>query len=262
MSLGVVIKGPEGVVLACDSRVTLTAERQGEPPILVNYDNATKMLSFNEPHNYFGVVTYGVAVIGLRTAHSFIPELQQTKLDGKERLTILEYANIVSEFYLSQWQKAMPGDYSGQPMVFIVGGYDPGQAYSKVYLISLPNNPEPIERNPGEANFGITWGGQLEIASRLLHGYDPRLLSIVKEEYSLSDEQLNAFEIKLQNNLEFSIPYQVLPLQDCVDLANFMIKTTIIGQSLSIGIRGVGGPIDLAVVTKTEGLKVYSEEDY
>ncbi len=254
MSLGVVIKGPEGVVLACDSRVTLTAQREGQPPIPVNYDNATKMLSFNEPHTYFGVVTYGLAVLGLRTAHSFVPELQ-LELDSQKRLPINEYAKIISAFYLSQWRKVMPEGYQGPPMIFILGGYDPGQAYPKVFLFNVPFNPDPIEQNPGETNFGIAWGGQLEIASRLLHGYDPKLMGILKEEFKLSDERLATLGTKLQSNLEFSIPYQVLPLQDCVDLAYFMIKTTIIGQSLSIGIRGVGGPIDLAIVTKTEGLK-------
>ena len=76
MSLGVGIKGPEGIVLAADSRVTLEASRPGGPVIPVNYDNATKLLSFSKPHNHVGVVTYGAAVIGQRTAHSFVPEFE------------------------------------------------------------------------------------------------------------------------------------------------------------------------------------------
>ena len=76
MSLGIVIKGPEGIVLAADSRVTLTATRPGNPPMEINFDNATKLLTFGDTHKYVAAVTYGSAVIGLRTAHSFIPELQ------------------------------------------------------------------------------------------------------------------------------------------------------------------------------------------
>lgn len=89
MSLGVVIKGPEGVVLSSGSRVTLTATREDSPPIPVNFDNATKLLSFSEPHTFLGTVTYGTAVIGLRTSHSFIPEFE-IALEGKKRLPVVK----------------------------------------------------------------------------------------------------------------------------------------------------------------------------
>jgi hypothetical protein len=254
MSLGIVIKGPEGVVLACDSRVTLTAQQEGQPPILVNFDNATKLLSFVQPHNYFGCVVYGVAVIGLRTAHSFVPELQRELDKRSRRLTTIEYARIVSNFYLEQWKKVMPSDYAGIPMVFIMGGYDEGDAYSKVFLFNIPFAPEPIEQNPGEGNFGMTWGGQLDIVSRLVHGFDPRLAGVLKAEFNLADDQLKTLIDKLQSILEISIPFQILPLQDCVNLAHYLIQTTINGQNVSIGIRGVGGPIDVATITRSDGL--------
>ena len=44
MSLGIVIKSPEGIVLAAESRVTLTVNGQnGQPSHMVNFDNATKL---------------------------------------------------------------------------------------------------------------------------------------------------------------------------------------------------------------------------
>jgi hypothetical protein len=51
------------------------------------------------------------------------------------------------------------------------------------------------------------------------------------------------------------IPIQAMALQDCVDLAVLFIKTTILGQNLTVGIRGVGGPIDVAIITRREGFK-------
>jgi len=68
MSLAIVIKGPEGVVLAADSRITLEARRPEGTSIAVNFDNASKLLSFTKPHTNVGAVTYGAAVIGQRTA--------------------------------------------------------------------------------------------------------------------------------------------------------------------------------------------------
>lgn len=265
MSLAVAIKGPEGVVLAADSRVTLTAERKGQSPIPVNFDNATKLMSFSHPHNHVGVVTYGTAVIGLRTAHSFIPEFEETEI-GENRLNVEDYAKRLSEFFLkqwNQWSKNIPQKEREKipPMVFIVGGYDIKAAYGRIFLFSIPFEPEPIERNPGTNNFGMTWGGQLKIASRIIQGYDPALKSILKELQNLDNDKVNELFKKIEERLEFSIPYQVLPLQDCVDLAAFMIKTTINAQNLSIGIRGVGGPADIATITRTKGLEYITKKE-
>lgn len=263
MSLGVAVKGPEGVVLAVDSRVTLGVQQREGIPHQANFDNATKLLSFSEPHNHVGAVTYGAAVIGLRTAHSFIPELEQTRLADKDRMTIATYAKEISDFFMKQWNKSMPGpdEYSGAPMTFVVGGYDKGAAYGKIFLFNIPFKPEPKEQNPGEGNFGMTWGGQLQVSTRLIHGYDPQVPNLLRSELDLTDAQLDQFLKTIKENLEFRIPYQVLPLQDCVNLATFLIRTTINAQELSVGVRGVGGPIDVAIVTRPEGLRHIKQKE-
>ncbi|GAI50747.1 unnamed protein product, partial [marine sediment metagenome] len=135
---------------AADSRVTLETQQEGQPSILVNFDNATKLLSFGEPnisnpHRYIGVVTYGQAAIGLRTANSFIPEFEE-KLP-KERLPIEDFAKRLSKFFMDQWKAVMQSDYAGPPMTFVVGGFNEGEPYGRVYLIEMPNAPSPIERS-------------------------------------------------------------------------------------------------------------------
>jgi len=254
MSLGVVVKGTEGVVLAADSRVTLQAQRLGHPhPLPINFDNASKLLSFTKPHTFVGAVTYGAAIIGKRTAHSFMPEFERDHLaDESKRLKIGTYANKLSEFFLKRWQESTPPDYSGPDMTFIVAGYDEGEAYGNVFLFGIPSQPEPLPRNDGKNEFGMTWGGQLEIASRLIQGFDPALIPIIKGRLKLNDQQLRDLVDDLRKNLEFPIPYDILPLQDCVDLAIFMIRTTIAAQHLGVGLRGVGGPIEVAIITRTK----------
>jgi len=154
MSLGIVIKGPEGVVLAADSRVTLSAQRPDGPMIPVNYDNATKLLSFPK-QPFIGAVTYGVAAIGSRTAHSFLPEFD-LKLE-ETRLKVEFFAKKLSGFFMDLWRNEMPKNYQGPEMTFIVGGYDIEDAYCKVFLFGIPERPTPEPRNP--ENFGMTWGG-------------------------------------------------------------------------------------------------------
>jgi hypothetical protein len=259
MSLGIVIKGPEGVVLAADSRVTLLAQHPNVPAIPVNFDNATKLLSFSKPNRHVGAVTYGAAVIGLRTAHSFIPEFELT-LPTDEPLDVTEFSTRLSHFFSERWRETVPPDYSGQDMTFIVGGYDPGGAYGKVFLFDIPRHPEPRPQNPGEDQFGMVWGGQLQVASRLIQGYDSTLLEVLRQRFSLDEDQTTQLNEQLRQSLQLKIPYDVLPLQDCVDLATFLIRTTIIAQGLSVDLRGVGGPIDVAIITRTEGLQYIQQK--
>ena len=261
MSLGVVVKGPEGIVLAADTRITLNVQGPNlQSPLLVNFDNATKLLSFGQPHKWVGAVTYGAATIGRRTAHSFIPELEPAL--GSGRLTVLEYAKKLSAFFQQCWEDAkMPSDV--QPnggMNFIVGGFDEDVPYGEVFLFNIPRSPKPEPRNEG-TNFGMTWGGQLEIASRLIHGYDPRLLQLIQTSLKVPNAKVEEFRQNIEPELEYRIPYDVLPLQDCVDLAAFLIRTTIMAQNFAIAVRGVGGSIEVAAITRTEGLKWIQKKD-
>jgi hypothetical protein len=60
--------------------------------------------------------------------------------------------------------------------------------------------------------------------------------------------------------LAMPIPYQFLPLQDCVDLAIFLIETTATLQGFATGARGVGGAVDVATITRTEGFRAVQEK--
>lgn len=254
MSLGIVIKGPEGLVLAAESRITIGA-LDGLQKIPVNFDNATKLLSFNEPNCAVGAVTYGLAAIGTRPAHGYISEFE-SKLSKKKRLAIKDFATELSDFFMDQWKDNMPDDYSGPPMTFVVGGFDNDDPYGKVFLFEIPYQPKPEQRNQESTEFGITWGGQREFVDRLLMGVDPFIIDYLGSKGVITPELQNILD-----NLQMKIPLAAMALQDCVDLAIFFIRTTINAQQLSVGIRGCGGPIDVAIITRNEGLKFIQRKE-
>lgn len=261
MSLGVAIKGPEGVVLAADCRVTIGVQPPGAPgAIVVHYDNATKLLNFSsEPHGWVGAVTYGLGLIGQRTAHSYLPEFELGL--PAERLHVEDYARKLGAFFMERWKEGSPpADYNGPSMTFLVGGYDERDAYGKVFLMEVPRNPEPQPRNAAKDDFGMTWGGQLEIASRIVQGWDPALPAMLKEKLGLEDDRLERALVESRPHLEFRVPYHLLPLQDCIDMATFLIRTTMTAQRLAAGIRGVGGPIEVAIITRTRGFQYIQQK--
>ncbi len=264
MSLGIVFKGPEGIVLAADSRVTLTFDTpplDGKIRVLTStFDNATKLLNVNQ-QTHVGAVTYGLGALGQnepRTAHSFLPEFEAALIEKhkERRLSVEEFSKELSDFFMAQWQQRMPPDFKGEPLIFLIGGYDENAPYGKVFQVTIPYQPQPVEASAGPGVFGVTWGGQLEVATRLLTGFDPNLPLILQQELQLSDDKILDLTAKLKNTLTLPIPYQFLPLQDCVDLTIFLIKSTIELQKWSLGVRGVGGAIDVATITRTAGFEV------
>jgi hypothetical protein len=98
-------------------------------------------------------------------------------------------------------------------------------------------------------------GGQREITDRIIQGFDPALPSIVQKFASLEDPVVAKLMGELRGQLSVPIPYQFLPLQDCVDMAIFLVKTTRTIQNWIVGVRGIGGAIDVATITRTEGFE-------
>ena len=234
------------------------------------------MLSFSEPNSYVGAVTYGLGGIGLRSAYSYIPEFESTL--PTTRLSVQDFAQHLSDFFMQQWQANMPAappapvpatpaapterapvaplPQGVPPMIFVVGGFNDGEPYGRVYQFAIPIAPNPVEQHPSNPNpnFGITWGGQREIVDRLITGYDARALQIVGAGLNLTQPQLAQLKQALKP-LQMQIPIQLLPLQDCIDLSLFFVRTTIEAQRLTVGIRGCGGNIDIAIITRQKGFE-------
>jgi hypothetical protein len=264
MSLAVVFKGPEGLVMAADSRVTLTSTSQGmlnpDGPAIEQvhhsyFDNAAKLLALRG-HRNIGIVTYGQGSIGQerpRMPHGFIPEFE-AHLDenGSAPLTVEEAARQLGQFFGEQWNQAgMPPE--ADPMIFQVAGFDDGEAYGRVFEVSVPNAPEPVEQIPDD--FGIKWGGQDYFLERLLNGVAPMAFVAAQDELELTDEQVQRLADRLYGELQLPIPYQFLPLQDCVDMATFLVDMTATVLTWTPGLQGVGGDVDVATITTTDGFQ-------
>jgi hypothetical protein len=265
VSLGIAIKGSEGVVLAADSRVTLFNQVQnpltpGQALVIpASFDNATKVLRVSG-QDFVGAVTYGLGAFntanGPRTMHSFIPELEeQLKAEGVGRLSVSEFANRLRDFFVGQWNthiNRVPNP--GEEINFLVGGFDDGAAYGRVFLFQVPTQAIPVEQNPGAGQFGITWGGQHDLVYRMLYGFDIGVPAFIQSALSIPPPQFASFKQQLDQKFQPGIPYQFLPIQDCIDLAVFLIQSTIKFQRFrTSAVRGVGGPIEVATITRSEG---------
>jgi hypothetical protein len=262
MTLAVAVKGPEGLVLAVDSRLTLRMPPPGGgEPVVSYFDNATKMTRIEgQPH--VGVVTYGLGAIGTgqpRSVLGFVSEFETgLTAEGGDRLKVVDIARKLGEFYAEQWQKAAtPAD--SQPISFLVAGFDQGEAYGRIYGVAVPSALEP-EAYCADY-FGARWNGQYELVNRLMTGFDPLASTIVKNRLKLQDKHIAGLEKEWAQKLDLPIPYQFFALQDCVDFATFLVTMTSAVQAWTVvGNHGVGGAVDVATITRTRGFEVIKQK--
>ena len=81
------------------------------------------------------------------------------------------------------------------------------------------------------------------------------MIPTLQRRFNLTDEQRDELEQDLQGQFQLSLSIENLALQECVDLAIFIIRTTITAQALAVMERGVGGIIEVATITRTEGFR-------
>jgi hypothetical protein len=139
-------------------------------------------------------------------------------------------------------------------MVFMLAGYDEGAPYGRVFQFALPQNPKPVETYAKTGDFGIVWGGQMETVDRMVKGWRLGLPEKIAERCKLSADQVSTLQEVLGEEQTY-FPLQAMGLQDCVDLAILLIQSTISIQRLAVTLRGVGGPVDVVTITRTDGLK-------
>ena len=145
------------------------------------------------------------------------------------------------------------------PIELLVAGYNQDGTH-KVYSVTIPGPVQKLrDGKKPNMEYGSSWIGQGDVAARIVLGFDGRIQNIefVKEAIQKRNEQ----EIQAQlRGLEYAIQWGTMSLQDAIDFATLMIQTTSAIQRFSDGINadpgdmpGVGGPINVAVITPNHG---------
>jgi hypothetical protein len=249
MTIVVALATPDGLVLAADSRTTQFPDAQGHRTRIAS-DSADKLFLLCD---HFGVATYGDAFIGDRTIaglmSEFIAQLDPAPETGGD------IARELGRFFdarYTQWREKIEVPIKPDDPValgFIVGGYDE-TGIGRLHEVSIPG-AVVTEQQITTADIGMLPRGQRDVIDRLLAGVDREVLEAT--EVSVPPEVANALN-QLAYNLQFPIT-----LQDGIDFASFLIRTTIDMQRFSdgtlafgVGLPGCGGPTRIAVVRRSE----------
>ncbi|OED30825.1 hypothetical protein [Methanosphaera sp. WGK6] len=296
MTLIVNITTPEGIVMASDSRQT---QRSTSQMTRISTNNAYKLFAIN---NRILVGTAGLAFFADNTGvqknvskyvedycnstnqknltvkeiatqlHAYLNKkypweqqlemsAQQLKIDAQHngaQVLSLEKVNDAIDFRIKQPNgRIEEGHLNAEPINLLVSGFNKN-GLSETYELCIPGKVI-LKRKTND--FGCVWIGQGDLVARMIIGYDKKIMNTPIFQKVLATTPQDEL-IKQLRGVEYTIPWPLLTLQDAIDLAVFLIKSTEMIQRFADGtnmdngeIQGVGGPIDVAVITQEDGIQ-------
>lgn len=123
--------------------------------------------------------------------------------------------------------------------------------------------PEPeLISGPHDAEEKVFWRGQPEAINRLVAGYGEGLPNVLTRDLGLSEDQINQAMDLIETELSTPLVHPAMPIQDAIDLAEFLVNLTIGYSRFRPGAPSVGGPVEVAAITKHEHFKWVRRKHY
>lgn len=239
MTLAIVTYVPEGIIMASDSRQSITVEAKTPegadlPKIeTINSDNVYKtfLLSRKDPYGRplfeVGVNSFGQDLLDNVPIGSHIKRFAEAELTDADDVTTIPKKLV--EFF----RKVFPD----ADTAFHIAGYKkegkisiPYVFYCHVskYIFDQRKNIEPN----GALIYGATWSGQIDVLTSIIQpslqpGLEGKPVTIPKP----------------------PIIWGAMALQDAIDFSAFAIRVTIETIRFQARPKNVGGPIDILALT-------------
>lgn len=268
MTIAISLKVNDGLVLAADSASTLVGlDEDGRAHVLNVYKNANKVFNLCKG-SPIGVVTWGTGAFGSASIETLVKDFRVRLAAGfdPKNYSVEEIAKQFREFMYEERFipafKDLIGDSSEIFTGFIVAGYSSGAEMAEEYQIEmrLDDCPEPRSLRTMEDS-GMTWNGQPEAITRLLLGFSNGLPDALVR-LGVDPAVVPAAMNEIRKHLLVPFVQPGMPFQDAIDLAEFLIDATVQFVRFNPGADTVGGPVDIAGITKHEGFKWIKRKHY
>ncbi|MCG8351114.1 MAG: hypothetical protein MI924_25370 [Chloroflexales bacterium] len=270
MTIAISLKVNDGVVLAADSASTLVAETAPNVFSVVHiYHYANKIFNLRKGFP-IGVITWGAGNIGAASISTLVKDLRRRLSGGAEewrlsdRYTVKEAAEKFREFMFEETYLPVFKDAEKKPDIgFILAGYSAAEGMAEEYQIDIIGGdcPEPRLLRPKEQS-GLTWSGEPEAITRLVMGFGVNLPHVLQQNLGVPAAQVDVAVDVIRQALTIPLVVDAMPIQDAIDLAEFLVDTTIKFSRFTPGPATVGGPIEIAAISKHEGFKWVRRKHY
>lgn len=230
MSLIVTVYVPEGIVMASDSRQSITVT--GKKPTgeefkveTVNSDAVTK--TFLLKQQKVGISNFGQDLLDGVPMPSYIKAFIEQELAAADDVTTI--ANKLVQYFKKSFPTADVG--------FHIAGYKKEGKNSIPHVYHCHVGKGTVGRQnlkpDGSIDFGATWSGQIDILTSIIN-------PVAIKDAKGRDKVFRAPE---------PIVWDAMTLQDGIDFSIYAIRTTIDTMRFQARAKNVGGPIDVLIIT-------------
>ncbi|MBE0481500.1 MAG: hypothetical protein IBX68_11045 [Dehalococcoidia bacterium] len=241
MSFVIAVYVPEGIIMASDSRQSVTIE--GKAPDgktfkveTVNSDSITKTFLL-EKHNT-GISNFGQDLLG------GVPIASRINRFIEEELTPDDNVESIPRKLIDYFRRS----FANVDVGFHVAGYKKEGKVSVPHVYSCHVSRNVVERRnlkpDGSISFGAAWSGQTDILTSIL------IPVTVKDEKG-ADKVVRS---------PAPIIWDAMALQDAIDFSIYAIRTTIDTMRFQARPKNVGGQIDVLVLMPEEARWIQSKQ--
>lgn len=277
MTIAVAIKVNDGVALAADSASTMMMTApDGQVGVVNVYNNANKIVNLIKGAPV-GAMAWGAGSVGPVSVTTVFKDLRCMFSGGDvvsppggadwsmdpEHIDVQLIASRVDEYigdhlYPAQW----PNEEARPSMGVLVTGYSHGAQHPDMFELNFGperQTPKPILAG---AESGFHVGGDPEAIIRLLLGASTGLEQVLMEVLNVPQHEAIPAAGVIREHLRAPLVEDAMPFIDALDLARYLVDLTAQWSRFMPGPGSVGGPIEVAGITKYEGFKWVSRKHY
>jgi hypothetical protein len=243
MSLVIATFVPEGIVMASDSRQSITIEGRNPEGVsfkveTVNSDAVIK--TFLMEKQQVGISNYGQDLLNGVPMASHIQKFMNEDLANTDDVT------TISKKLMAYFQKTSPQADAG----FHVAGYRKEGKAIVPYIYNCHVAKNTIERTnakpDGSTIYGATWSGQGDVIASIVS-------PVVTKDTDGKDKIIRAAS---------PIIFDAMTLQDAIDFSIYTIRTTIDTMRFQARPKNVGGPITVLLLIPNSTPRWIQRKDY
>lgn len=270
MTIALRILVSDGAVLATDSAATIMgADASGRQVVYNVYNNANKVFNLYKGLP-IGMATWGIGNLGAYSISTLVKDFRRLLKDGdpSRRIdptsyTIEEVAHKLAQYvYRDHYAPMYAGKQGSVELGLAVVGYSSKSDFAEEWKVAMDgagcHGPE-VTRPAGE--MGMQFDGQPELICRICNGVSLNLPGVLME-LGLDLQQAQEIDRACRTKLQAPLVVPSMSIQDVIDVADYLVSCTIGYARFMPGPDTVGGPVEIAAITKHEGFKWVKRKHY
>ena len=255
MTICVGVKVRDCLVFAADSAVSMMSDSPSGPVVTNIWNHGIKVYQLHKRHPIVAM-SAGAGNLG-QASVSDLAKYARSFLSNKNggiagKYTREDVAKKTADFF----GRFVTGHES---IDFWLGGYGSGDAFSQIWVFSFTGGTlkGPTLYVDHHTHNYVFWGGTSTAVQRLILGVDANV-RLVLEQAGVADTIITDMEQRVSTPLVDA----AMPVQDAIDLADFLVDTAKRYSAFLPGANVVGGQTDIATVTRHEGFKWIRRTNY